>query len=199
MIGFISGKLHSKTNSCAVINVNGVGYEILLSKKTLEALHQTDELITLEIHTHVNENAFQLFGFKTAQEKLVFQKLISVSGVGPKLALTVLSALSVSELLSAIVNENRPAFINISGVGKKTAERIILELKDKFDKTLMLSHVHSANDDQTSHARLNDVTRALVSLGYPETHAKKVVNGLKIEENDTVETLIKKSLLLVQA
>jgi len=194
MIGFLTGKLHSTTNSTAIINVNGVGYEVYIPKNTLLTLINKKDDVSFEVYTHVNESTFQLYGFLTKQEKTVFQKLISVSGVGPKLALSVISELPLSDLLFAIANRDITTLTKISGVGKKTAERMAIELKDKFKDEIALSKIPAANDNPNNDLRLQDVTSALISLGYAELQAKKVVNGLSVDENDSVQTLIKKSL-----
>lgn len=195
MIGFLSGTLHSKTENSAVVDVNGVGYEVYLSKKTLESLVEPNASVKLEIYTHVNETTFQLYGFFSAQEKWVFKKIIAISGVGPKLALTILSALTISEFVTAIALGNKATLTNISGIGSKTAERIIIELKDKFKNDMISADITAANDDQNGKVPLRDVVSALVNLGYQESQARKVVDNLQIEEKDTVQTLIKRSLV----
>jgi Holliday junction DNA helicase RuvA len=195
MIGFLSGTLHSKTDNSAVIDVNGVGYEVYLSKKTLESLVEPNSKVRLEIYTHVNETTFQLYGFFSAQEKWIFKKIIAISGVGPKLALTILSALTIPEFIIAIALGQKTTLTNISGIGGKTAERLIIELKDKFKNELVSAEIHAANDDQNSKVPIRDVISALVNLGYQESQARKVVDKLKIEVNDTVQTLIKRSLV----
>lgn len=195
MIGFLSGTLHSKTENAAVIDVNGVGYEVYVSKRTLENLAAPDSKVRLEIYTHVNETTFQLYGFFSAQEKWVFKKIISISGIGPKLALTILSALTISEFVTAIALGNKTTLTNISGIGSKTAERIIIELKDKFKNDMISADIHAANDDNNGKVPLRDVVSALVNLGYQESQARKVVGDLQIEEKDTVQTLIKRSLV----
>lgn len=195
MIGFLSGTLHSKTENAAVIDVSGVGYEVFLSRKTLESLAETGSKVSFEIYTHVNESTFQLYGFFSAQEKFVFKKIISISGVGPKLALTILSALTISEFVTAIALGNKTTLTNISGIGGKTAERIIIELKDKFKNDMVSAEMSAANDDLTGKVPLRDVVSALVNLGYQESQARRVVDNLQIEEKDTVQTLIKRSLV----
>jgi holliday junction DNA helicase RuvA len=193
MIGFLSGIIHSKSENSAVINVNGVGYEVLIAQNTSIRLGESGESATLEVYTHVNESTLQLYGFCHLREKLFFQKLIAVSGVGPKLVLSMLAAFPVSELVRALVQSDIKLLTSISGVGKKTSERLIIELKDKFkdDSSLALP---AANDDLLSDQRLSDATRALMQLGYNEMHAKKVISAITLNENDTVQAVIKKSL-----
>ncbi len=198
MIGFLTGKLHSKDETRAIIDVNGVGYEVFLAKDSLLKLGSQNTTIELEIYTHITESSFQLYGFQNTKEKFIFQKLISVSGVGPKLALSILSAMPMNSLLVALREGNLVVLTSISGVGKKTAERIVVELRDKFKDEGPLTPLVAANDDEDSDYRLRDVSSALVSLGYPEGTAKKVVNGLEVTEGDTIQSLIKKSLLRMQ-
>ena len=194
MIAYISGKLYRKGETSVIIDVNGVGYELFCPKNSILTLGAVGDDVSLEAYTHVNENAFQLFGFTSLREKKVFQKLISVSGIGPKLALAVLSDLPVTRLLQAIVAGDIGQLTRISGVGKKTAERIVVELKDKFNDDVQVTKSSAANDDPEEDARISDVTNALISLGYPSFHAKKVVNGLDVSATDSVQDLIKKSL-----
>ncbi|MBU0505364.1 MAG: Holliday junction branch migration protein RuvA [bacterium] len=197
MIGFLSGTIHSKEDMKAIINVSGVGYDVLISQTTLAAIGEAGDSVRLEIYTHVNESTFQLFGFQNTKEKKFFQKLISVSGVGPKLALTMLSAMPLYALAQALAQGNLATLTSISGVGKKTAERLVVELKDKF-KDEIISMPLAANDETEYDFRLADVTSALMTLGYPENYAKKAVNGLEIRDDDTVQSLIKKSLVRIQ-
>ena len=194
MIGFLSGKIHAVNDDGIVVDVNGVGYEVHVPKLFLDRLPVVGQDIRVEVHTHVTENAFALYGFRDAQERQVFRKLISVSGIGPKMALSILSALSVSDLVTALVQGQIATLTSISGIGKKTAERMVIELKDKFkDMALSLRAAvfpaQAQNDD-----RLQDAVSALVNLGYPENQARQILAGVIITETDTVQTLIKKSL-----
>lgn len=194
MIGYLSGKIHSVSDTHLILDVNGVGYEIHPPKSTLLRFTGNGGAASFEIHTHMTENALSLYGFATAKEKQVFQKLISVSGIGPKLGLTIISDLPLNQLFTAVTQGRIDELTKISGIGKKTAERIVIELRDKFKDEVVLERSTAANDNPTHDARLNDVTSALMSLGYPEFHARRVVNGLTVEATDSVQTLIKKSL-----
>lgn len=198
MISFLSGIIHSKAENCVAIDVSGVGYEVFLSKNTLASLGEIETNLKLEIYTHVTETSLQLFGFKTVQEKAVFLKLISVSGIGPKSALNILSDIGLKDLMQAIATGNIAALTRVSGIGKKTAERLIVELRDKFKDSESLVPQNAANDSPFKDSRLVDVENALISLGYAEFQAKKVVNGLTLNETDTVQILIKKSLANMQ-
>lgn len=132
MIGHLRGVLFEKHPNQVIIDAAGVGYDVHIPISTYTALPNAGEAVALRIHTHVREDALVLFGFGTLDEKAVFEKLISVSGIGPKLAITVLSGLPTAELVSAIRASDLQKLVRIPGVGKKTAERIILELKEKL-------------------------------------------------------------------
>src|SRR5947209_12038916 len=131
MIAFLRGTLVEKHPNQVIIETGGVGYDVQIPVSTFSALADSGTEVTLRIHTHVREDALLLFGFATPDEKTIFEKLISISGIGPKLAITVLSGLATSDLVSAIRNSDVQRLVRIPGVGKKTAERIVLELKEK--------------------------------------------------------------------
>ena len=194
MIGFLTGILHDCSETTAVINVHGVGYEVFLPKSSLVRMGKKGDSITLEIYTHVNESTFQLFGFETTLEKKVFQQLISVSGIGPKMALNLLSNLTVSKLLTAITQGDVEALTLVSGVGSKTAQRIVVELKDKFKDEIFESHVAIGSGVLRGDIRIQDVASALVNLGYSETNAKRMIERISVTDDDTVQTLVKKTL-----
>ncbi len=194
MIGFLKGTIHSLTDTAVVLDVNGVGYEVHAAKSVLVSLGEVGATAALEIYTHVAEGILQLFGFKSAREKIIFLKLTSVSGIGPKSALNILSDTSIESLIAAITQGNVAALTKINGIGKKTAERLVVELKDKFKDEPQTTTSGAANDNFMGDARLNDVTNALISLGYAEFTARKIVKEIAVNDNDTVQTLIKKSL-----
>lgn len=194
MIGSLTGALQSAAENTLVLNVNGVGYEVFVPKSHLKALAPKQTNLTLHIHTHVSESAIHLYGFTTANEKKIFQKLITVSGIGPRLALNILSDLSVAQLIGAICRAESDILTSVSGVGKKTAQRVIMELKDKFKDMDLMVKAGTANDNLKEDARLSDMAKALVSLGYAENQVGKIVREIKVELHDTVQTLIKKSL-----
>src|SRR5690349_2999444 len=133
MIAFLSGKLLEKHPNQVILETGGVGYDVLIPISTFSALPAAGAEVKLRIHTHVREDTLARFGFLTIEEKSIFEKLISVSGIGPKLAITVLSGLSTADLIPAIRNGSVEQLVRIPGVGKKTAERIVLELKDKLE------------------------------------------------------------------
>src|SRR5579864_6498666 len=133
MIALIRGKLLEKHPNQAIVEAGGVGYDVLIPISTFSALPETGAEVRLRIHTHVREDALALFGFLTSEEKSIFEKLISVSGIGPSLAVKVLSGMATSDLIPAIRNGSVELLVRIPGVGRKTAERIVLELKDKLE------------------------------------------------------------------
>src|SRR5438874_3846347 len=132
MIGHLSGTVREKHPNQVIVEAGGVGYEVQIPISTYTSLPAEGAAVSLRIYTHVREDALALFGFATPEEKLVFERLISVSGIGPKLAITVLSGLPTAELIAAIRSNDLARLVRIPGVGKKTAERIVLELKDKL-------------------------------------------------------------------
>ncbi len=132
MIGHLRGTILEKHPNQVIVEATGVGYEIQIPISTYTSLPDAGAAVSLRIHTHVREDALLLFGFSTQEEKAVFERLISVSGIGPKLAITVLSGLPTADLVAAIRNGDVQQLVRIPGVGKKTAERIVLELKDKL-------------------------------------------------------------------
>src|SRR5947199_10777909 len=133
MISYLRGALLEKHPNQVIVDVQGVGYELTIPVTTCSALPEAGSEVRLRVHTHVREDAISLFGFSTPAEKALFEKLISVSGIGPKLAVTVLSGLAASDLVAAIRAGDLQTLVRVPGIGKKTAERIVLELKDKLD------------------------------------------------------------------
>ena len=168
MIAYLKGKILAKTNKSAILLVGEVGYEIFLSTKALKKVSEGQEL-EFFIHNHVKEDAFDLYGFQTLEELDFFRKLISVSGVGPKTALNVLAIAEVEELKRAISSENASFLQQVSGIGKKTAERLVVDLKEKFIVDLAGDSTISGSDKQ--------VTEALMSLGYKEKEAHDIIKG----------------------
>ncbi|MBI3282074.1 MAG: Holliday junction branch migration protein RuvA, partial [Acidobacteria bacterium] len=132
MIAFLQGRLLEKHPNQAIVDVQGVGYDVAIPVSTFSALPAAGAEVRLRIHTHVREDALALFGFYTPEEKLLFEKLIGISGIGPRLAITVLSGLPVVDLIASIRGSEVARLVRIPGVGKKTAERIVLELRDKI-------------------------------------------------------------------
>src|SRR5579871_1922480 len=133
MIAHLRGKLISKHPNQAIVEAGGVGYDVVISVPTFSELPSLNAEVSLFIHTHVREDALALFGFLRAQEKQLFEKLLSVSGIGPKLAITILSGMPADAMVAAIKGNNVASLTRIPGIGKKTAERMVLELRDKLD------------------------------------------------------------------
>src|ERR671932_303232 len=132
MIAHLSGKLLAKQATSLIIDVGGVGYEVTIPLSTFYDLEDPGAHLNLRIYTHVREDALQLYGFKTARERELFQQLISVSGIGPKLGITMLSGMSADEIIASIRTSNLARLTSIPGIGKKTAERLVIELRDKI-------------------------------------------------------------------
>lgn len=199
MIAHITGKLIHKQPNAIIVDVGGVGYELTVPLSTFYDLGEAGTEVSLRVHTHVREDALQLFGFRTEREKKLFLLLVSVSGIGPKLAVTVLSGLSAEELVQAIRAGNLAKLVGIPGVGKKTAERMLLELKDKAAAILPpgLEEASSAGGAvaQTGDAMREDVISALVNLGYQKAQAEKAVGTvLKDSPDANFTTTLKQSL-----
>jgi holliday junction DNA helicase RuvA len=179
MIASLTGRLAFKAPTYLVLDVHGVGYEVFIPLSTYYGLPNLSENTSLSVHTHVREDAIQLFGFLTSQEKEAFVLLTSVSGVGPKLALSVLSALSVSELISAIQSEDVGKLTTVPGIGNKSASRLVLELKDKIGKLYPGFAPASDFPRQGSDAIFDDALSALVNLGYRPQDAKEALKQVK--------------------
>lgn len=166
MIAFLTGRLACKTPTHLTLDVQGVGYEVHIPLSTYYALPNLDEVTALNIHTHLREDAIQLFGFLSQSEKDSFLLLTTVSGIGPKLALSVLSSLPVTELVHAIQAEDVEKLATVPGIGKKSAGRIALELKDKVGKIQPGPVQTSASDGPVLDGPYEDALSALVNLGY---------------------------------
>ena len=196
MIAHITGKLIQKQPNSIVVDVGGVGYELTVPLSTFYDLGEEGAAVSLRVHTHVREDALQLFGFRTAREKKLFLMLLTVSGIGPKLAITVLSGLSVEELVQAIRAGNLAKLVAIPGVGKKTAERMLVELKDKVAGVLPpgLEEPVSAAA-QSGEAMREDLISALVNLGYQKAQAERALNAVLKQTPDVRFEVALKSAL----
>lgn len=171
MIGRIQGILVEKSFPQVIVSVNGVGYEIDVPMSTFYPLPRTGEEVTLLTHMVVREDAHLLFGFLSAPERSAFRQLLKISGVGPKVALSVLSGLSVEDLSAAVAAEDAARLTKIPGIGKKTAERLVLELRDKLPKAIPVARSGAAGASA-------DVVNALLGLGYNEREASAAVKQL---------------------
>src|SRR5277367_3979287 len=171
MIAHLRGRLLSKTPNQAIVECAGVGYDVTISVATFSALPGENAEASLYIHTHVREDQIALFGFSQTQEKRLFEKLLTISGIGPKLAITVLSGIDAARLVTAIRGGDHAALVRIPGIGKKTAERVVLELKDKLDD---LATAPATPAVSLGHAG-DDTLSALINLGYQRPVAQKAI------------------------
>ena len=194
MIAHLIGKLIYKSPDHSIVDANGIGYKIFTPLSTYYVLPKTGESVTLHIHTRVREDELKLFGFLTEEEQTIFEKLITINKVGPKLALGILSGMSPENLLTAIMSNDAARLSAIPGVGKKTAERLTLEMKDKLsDLTFVMEH---QQETEVPEGPYEDALSALVNLGYKKPQAEKSLKSAynKIGKDGSLEDLIKESL-----
>jgi Holliday junction DNA helicase RuvA len=189
VIAYLRGRLAQKDPARVVVDVNGVGYEVFIPLTTFTALPDAGADVSIDVHTHVREDVIALYGFSTRRERTIFEKLMTISGIGPKLAVTILSGGSVEDLIGAIKRGDLARLTAIPGVGRKTAERIILELKDKLQDF--------AAPPAKSTVEV-DVLSALENLGYnralSESAMRRAVDG---EREPAFEVLFKRSLQIL--
>jgi len=174
MIAHLRGKLLAKHPNQAIVDAGGVGYDVTISVPTFSDLPAVGTEIALHIHTHVREDVIALYGFLRPSEKLLFEKLITVSGIGPKLAITILSGMAADEMVGAIRGNDIARLTRIPGIGKKTAERMVLELRDKLPE----AGPAAAPTAPPTNATEEDVLSALVNLGYQRAAAEKALTGV---------------------
>ena len=201
MIAHLSGTLLSKNPNSVIVDVSGVGYEVNIPVSTFYELEDTGTNVKLRIYTHVKEDALQLYGFKTARERELFINFISVSGIGPKIGIALLSGMSADELISSIKTNNLARLTLIPGVGKKTAERLIVDLREKMTA---LSAAQGEEDTgarpEAADATTEDSVRSqalsgLMNLGYQRSAAEKAIDVALSEGGDvSVESVLKRSL-----
>jgi Holliday junction DNA helicase RuvA len=185
VIAHLRGRVFGKTPSTVVVECGGVGYDVTISVSTFTALPAEGSEASLFIHTHVREDALALFGFAELAEKRLFEKLLTISGIGPKLAITVLSGISAERLVGAIRAQDHATLTRIPGIGKKTAERVVLELKDKLDD--MVGAAPESSAPRSLGAVADDVLSALVNLGYPRAVAQKAVENAAKDAGDGLD------------
>ena len=199
MIDYISGKIVVNKSTEIVLETNGIGYAIKVSLNTAQKMPSEGQAATLKTYLHVRENGMQLFGFADEAERDLFLGLLGISGIGPKLAMTLLSGLSVEQIQQAILNQDERALSSISGVGKKTAQRLIVELRDKIrlpqkeaaDQVGKMAPADFSNIE-------NEAILALISLGYSKMQAERaVVRVQKKEPCRRSDELIKKALQII--
>ncbi len=193
MIARITGKITFKSPDYIIVNVNGIGYQVFVSLSTYYELPDIEESLDLHIYTYVREDMLRLYGFLKSEEHNVFKQLISVSSIGPKMALNILSRIKAKDLREAIGKGDILKLNSIPGIGKKTSERIVIELKDKigYDYTSSL-HPLSGNGNNN----LTDTLSALINLGYKKGVAEKVIRdvGRELGDDAAIEDLVKASL-----
>ncbi len=190
-----------KQPNTLVIDVSGVGYEVTIPVSTFYDVGEVGEPVSLRVHTHVREDAIQLFGFRTGREKDLFLRLTSVSGIGPKLAITILSGMSPEELIPAIRTNDLGRLTSIPGIGKKTAERLVIELRDRMAALSApeIEEQYAAARGQAGPDSVrDDVVAALLSLGYQKAQAEKAVSRVLERESDrSIEHVLRESLKLL--
>ena len=193
MIAYLRGRLSAKQPNRIVIDVNGVGYDVSVPLSTFYGLGDEGSEVALRIHTHVREDALALYGFATALELVLFERLIGISGIGPKLALAVLSGIEPGELVRAIEQSDIARLTAIPGVGKKTSERIVVELKDRLPR--LRPEVLAGGDAIEPSALRDDVLSALVNLGYHRPLSEKAVDAaVKATPDGSFERTLKHAL-----
>jgi Holliday junction DNA helicase RuvA len=191
VIARLKGTLIEKSPNRIVVDVGGVGYDVLVPLSTFYTLGDAGSGVTLRVHTHVREDVIALYGFGTGLEQDLFERLISVSGIGPKLALAVLSGIDSGELVRAIRTQDVARLTRIPGIGKKTAERIGLELKDRLAHVLQPAAA-AAPEDSSGDQRRDDLLSALTNLGYQPQAAEKAIDAtLKRSPDASFENLLR--------
>lgn len=201
MIAHLSGTLLTKEPNSVIVDVSGVGYEVNIPLSTFYELEGEGSNVKLRIYTHVKEDALQLYGFKTARERELFVNFISVSGIGPKIGIALLSGMSADELVASIKNNNLARLTLIPGVGRKTAERLIVDLREKMTAMatsqveaepgrISDSSIQSSEDDVRSQA-----LSGLLNLGYQKSAAEKAIDSVLHEDGEiTVESVLRRGL-----
>ena len=202
MIAHLSGTLLAKQPTSAIVDVGGVGYEVVIPLSTFYELGENGTQVQLRIYTHVREDALQLFGFKTARERELFLQLISVNGVGPSLAIKLLSGMNADEIIASIRTNNLVRLVAIPGVGRKTAERLVVDLRDKIAalsspalEEEFAAKAVAAGELASTESMRDDAMSALANLGYQRAAAEKAVKNAIDEGGDlSVEVILRRSL-----
>ncbi|CAN5232604.1 MAG: Holliday junction branch migration protein RuvA [Pyrinomonadaceae bacterium] len=202
MIAHLTGTLLAKQATSVILDVGGIGYEVTIPVSTFYDMGETGSQVSLRIYTHVREDALQLFGFRTARERELFTLLISVTGIGPKSGIAMLSGMSADEIITAIRTNNLARLTAIPGVGKKTAERLVIELRDKMaalsspaPEEQLAAQTPGAAAAATEDSLREDALSALTNLGYQRAAAERSINQALQEGGDlSVELLLRRSL-----
>lgn len=193
MFAYIIGTIEHKADNMLILDNNGIGYELTVSNNTLMSLPNLGESIKIHTYVHFKEDGINIYGFENLEEKDMFLKLINISGVGPKAAISILSGLTPSALSIAIIKQEDKVIASIKGIGKKTAERIVLELKDKVNVLTDIEGQGAINEDIVYSNALNEAIEVLVSLGINKIEATKVAKS-HYTDNATAEDIVAKSL-----
>jgi holliday junction DNA helicase RuvA len=188
MIAHLRGKLLVKHPNQAIVDVGGVGYDLTISVPTFSELPAAGQDVALHVHTHVREDMIGLYGFLRVDEKQLFEKLITVSGIGPKLAITILSGMPATEMIAAIRNNDVATLTRIPGIGRKTAERMVLELRDKLPVVGEAATARAAAATPVE----EDVLSALVNLGYQKAAAERALSS--VNKNQPFEAMFRETL-----
>ncbi len=197
MYNYIAGKVAAKYPDCVVLDIQGIGYELFVSFKTYQKVPDCGQFINLYVHVHYREDMQKLFGFATESEKDLFRLMIVISGIGPKVALAALSTMGVEELEQIVTHQDVIALTRVPGIGKKVAERLLMELKDKMH---VLPLVKGGSESVSLTQIQEDVVMALMSLGYKEPQARKTLSQLQKDpgtHNWDFQDLMKECLALV--
>lgn len=194
MIARLAGVVAEKGADCAVVDVNGVGYRVFLSQVALSRLPPAGEKIALRTHTHVREDALQLFGFSSEEEEAVFHELIAVKNVGPRAALNILSGIEARELARAVADGDVARLTRVPGVGKKTAERLVVELKEKL---VALARA-AAPPGRVAGGVLEQLAQALMGLGYKPPQAEQAAEALRERADRPLDELLREALKLLR-
>lgn len=192
MFAFLNGVLRAKYDGIALIECSGIGYEVVVTNSAYCNLPEIDENVKVYTYLHLREDEIMIFGFESMEEKNLFLRLISVSGVGSKTAIQILSGIKQSDLVNAIVGNNVQLIANIKGIGKKTAERIILELKDKLNPYDYVLPLFDKRDESDPTA-INDAVMVLTSLGISKQQATMLARKVA-ESTDNAEQIVAKAL-----
>lgn len=196
MIAQLVGQVSHIEDTSVIIDVAGVGYELMMSKTGVDSLPDIGQEVKILVHTQMSENSLSLYGFCDLSEKRLFKHLINVNGVGPKLALQILSGMNSYDFIQSLIDKNLSRLTGIPGIGKKTAERLVIELKDKVLKLGNLSQQKPSSDSELNHQEQNyqEALSALINLGYQKSLAEQTLAKISFDKSDKVEEIIKKSL-----
>lgn len=197
MIAYLTGRLFRKAPESLVVDVNGVGYRVVVSLNAFAALPDEGQRVELAIHTHLRENALELFGFVDPTEKALFAALLGVSGVGPRMAINILSGMPTRELIEALAGGDVPRLVSMPGVGKKTADRLVVELRERAAR--LRTGPAGAAARAPFAAEAEEAVSALVNLGYRQAEADQAVRWAREQGNEDLATIIRQALRRLSA